>query len=62
MKKFNVESRRNYTEIFDNYAGDYISAETEEEAIELYKAWLVENGCDPEEVEGYEYQVKEIEK
>lgn len=59
MMKWRVESRRDYTEIFDNYVGDYIEAETEEEAIELYKAWLVENGCDVEEVEGYEYQVTE---
>lgn len=59
MKKWNVESRRDYTEIFDNYAGDYIEAETEEEAVELYKAWLIENGCDPEEVDDYEYQIKE---
>ena len=62
MKNFNVESRRNYTEIFDNYVGDYILAETEEEAIELYKAFLVENGCDPEEAEEYEYQAKEVER
>lgn len=59
MKKFMVESRRDYTEIFDNYVGDYIYAETEEEAIECYKEWLVENGCDLEEVEEYEYQVRE---
>lgn len=59
MKKFNVESRKDYTEIFDNYCGDYVEAETEEEAIELYKQWLIENGCDPEEVEEYEYQVSE---
>lgn len=59
MKKFMVESRRDYTEIFDNYCDDYIEAETEDEAVELYKAWLIENGCDPEEVEEYEYQVKE---
>lgn len=59
MKKWNVESRRDYTEIFDNYVGDYIEAETEEEAVELYKAWLIENGCDPEEVDDYEYQTKE---
>lgn len=58
MKKWNVESRRDYTEIFDNYVGDYIEAETEEEAVELYKAWLIENGCDPEEVDDYEYQIK----
>ena len=57
MKKWNVESRRDYTEIFDNYVGDYIEAETEEEAVELYKAWLIENGCDPEEVDDYEYQI-----
>lgn len=59
MKKWNVESRRDYTEIFDNYVGDYIEAETEEEAVEFYKAWLIENGCDPEEVDDYEYQIKE---
>ena len=59
MKKWNVESRRDYTEIFDNYVGDYIEAETEEEAVELYKAWLIENGCDPEEIDDYEYQIKE---
>lgn len=59
MKKWNVESRRDYTEIFENYVGDYIEAETEEEAIEIYKAWLIENGCDPEEVDDYEYQIKE---
>ena len=54
-----ISSRRDYTEIFDNYVGDYIEAETEEEAVELYKAWLIENGCDPEEVDDYEYQIKE---
>ena len=59
MKKWNVESRRDYTEIFDNYVGDYVEAETEEEAVELYKDWLIENGCDPEEVDDYEYQIKE---
>lgn len=59
MKKWMVESRKYYTEIFDNYADDYIEADNEEEAIELYKAWLVENGCDPEEIEEWEYQVKE---
>lgn len=47
MKKWMVESRKNYTDIFDNYCGDYIEAEGEEEAVELYKAWLIENGCDP---------------
>lgn len=59
MKKFNVESRKDYTEIFDNYCGDYIEAKTEEEAVELYKQWLIENGCESEEVEEYEYNVSE---
>lgn len=59
MKKWMVESRKNYTEVFDNYADDYIEADNEEEAIELYKAWLIENGCDPEEIEEWEYQAKE---
>lgn len=59
MTKYRVESRRDYTEDFDNYVGDYIVAETAEEAIELYKQWLVENGCNAEEVEGHEYQVSE---
>ena len=58
MKKWMVESRKNYTDIFDNYCGDYIEAEGEE-AVELYKAWLIENGCDPEEIEEWEYQAKE---
>lgn len=59
MKKWMVESRKNYTDIFDNYCDDYIEAENEEEAVELYKAWLIENGCDPEEIEEWEYQAKE---
>lgn len=59
MKKWMVESRKDYTDIFDNYCDDYIEAESEEEAVELYKAWLIENGCDPEEIEEWEYQAKE---
>lgn len=58
MKKYMVENRKDYEELFDNYVGDYIEAESEEEAIELAKAYFVENGCDPEEVESWEYQVK----
>lgn len=59
MKKWMVESKKNYTDIFDNYCNDYIEAESEEEAVELYKAWLIENGCDPKEIEEWEYQAKE---
>lgn len=59
MKKYMVESRKYYTEEFDNYLGDYILANSKEEAIDLYKTWLIENGCDPEEVEDYEYKAEE---
>lgn len=60
MKYYTVESRRDYTEIFDNYAYDYIYAESEEEAIELYKAALIEKGCGPEEVGEMEFRVSMI--
>ena len=57
MKRYVVESRRDYTEVFDNYVYDYIYAGNEDEAIELYKALLVEHGCEPEEVEQMEFRV-----
>ena len=57
MKYYTVESRRDYTKIFYNYAYDYIYAESEEDAIELYKANLIEHGCEPEEVEQMEFRV-----
>lgn len=56
MTRYNVESRRDYTEIFDNYIGDYIEANSEEEAIEYAKQWLIENGMEPEEVEELEFR------
>lgn len=59
MTKYRVESRRDCTEDFDNYVGGCIMAETGEEAIELCKQWLVENGCTVEEVEECEYRVSE---
>lgn len=58
MKKYNVETRRDYTEIFDNWVGDYIEAENEEEAIEIAKQWLIDNGYDGD-VEELEYKVSE---
>ena len=57
MKYYTVESRRDYTEIFGNYAYDYIYAESEEDAIELYKAHMIEYGHEPEEVEQMEFRV-----
>lgn len=61
MKKYNVEMRRNYKESFDNWIEDYVPAESKEEAIELAKSWLVENGMDPDDVEELEFQVSEWE-
>lgn len=57
MKKFIVEYRIDSNEIYGDYYGDIIEAETEEEAIELYKACLIENGCEPDEIEEWQYQV-----
>lgn len=57
MKKFIVEYRIDSNEIYGDYYGDIIEAETEEEAIELYKAWLIENGCVPDEIDEWQYQV-----
>lgn len=56
MKKFIVESRRDYKETYKNYYGDVIEAETEEEAIEIYKSWLIENDYEPNEIEEWQYQ------
>jgi hypothetical protein len=60
MKKYDVEMRTDNTQDFDNWVGDYTVAETEEEAIELVKAWLIENGY-KEDVDDLEYQVTEYE-
>lgn len=62
MKKYNVECRKSYNDDFDNYVGDYIECESEEEAIELCKQWLIDNGMKPEEVEDLEYKVSEYKK
>ena len=59
VKRFIVESRKDYCEIFDSYVYDYIYAENEDEAIEMYKTLLIENGCDVEEVEEMEFRVEE---
>ena len=56
MTRYNVEMRKSYNDIFDNYVGDYIEANSEEEAIEYAKQWLIENGMEPEEVEEWEFR------
>lgn len=58
-----VESRRDYTEIFDNYAGSYVYAENEDAAIVLYKDWLlVVKGWSYEEVENMEFRAREVDR
>ena len=59
MNRYTVESRRDYTEIFDNYVGDFVYAETEDEAIELVKEYYIENGCNQDDVEEMEFRVIE---
>ena len=59
MKKYNVEMRRNYTDNWDNWLGDYIVAESEDEAEELAKQWLIDNGYDGD-VDELEYKVLEV--
>lgn len=56
MTRYNVEMRKSYNDIFDNYVGDYIEANSEEEAIEYAKQWLIENGMEPEEVDELEFR------
>lgn len=59
MKKYKVTSAKSYFDIFQNYLGDYIVAETKEEAIEFYKQWLLENGMEEEEIEELVHKVEE---
>ena len=60
MYKYRVESRSEYTEIFDNYVGDYITAKDENEAIEIYKECLMDMGCTRDEVSSMEFKVEEV--
>lgn len=59
VKRYVVESRRSYTDIFDNYVYDYIYAENEVAAVEMYKSMLMAQGCDVEDLEEMEFRVKE---
>lgn len=55
--KYVVEQRPDYLSLFDNYVGDYITADSEEEAIEIAKQCLVDCGCEREYVDDWEYKV-----
>ena len=58
MKKYIVEFRENYTDIFDNWLEDYVEAENETEALELAKQWLIDNGYEGD-VNDLDYKVSE---
>ena len=40
MKKYLVESRNDYKEIYDNYYGDYIFAPDPATAVEIYEDYM----------------------
>lgn len=58
MKKYIVEFRENYTDIFDNWLEDYVEADNELEALELAKQWLIDNGYQGD-VNDLDYKVSE---
>lgn len=62
MKKYIVEMKKGYNDNWDNYIGDYIEAETEVEAIDHAKQWLLENGMTEDEVESLDFMAKTIDK
>ena len=59
MKRFIVEIKKSYVDDFDNWLDDYIEAETEEEAIELAKQWLIDHGYDGD-VDDLLYKISEF--
>lgn len=61
MKKFVVEYAQSYNKPSDNYIGDYIDADSADEALEFAADWLVEHGMDEEDLEGLIPFVKEVE-
>ena len=54
MKKFKIEVLIN--DCWDDVCGDYVEANTKEEAIESYKTWMFENWEDGEEPDGVKLQ------
>ena len=59
MKKYIVEIAESMFDELHNAIGDFVEAESEEEAEELAKAWMLENGMEEEEIEGYIFQITE---
>lgn len=61
MNKYNVEMRENSNEEFQNWIGDTILAESEEDALDLAFTWLIENGYD-KDLSEIEYRVLLVER
>ena len=57
-RKYIVEMMASNEVRFDKWIVDYIEAETEEEALELAKSWLVEHGFYGD-IDEIEFQVSE---
>lgn len=66
MKIYLVESRQKYTDCFDNYCFDYIYADNEDEAIEIYKECIKDNtdfetsSYTISDMDNWEYKVTEV--
>ena len=60
LKKYLVESRKDDTELFDNYIHDYIDSDSIAHAVAEYKMILLDMGIPDEEMDLYEYRVREL--
>lgn len=61
LKKYLVESRKDFTENFDNYIFDYVQAHSEIAAVTIYKEILLNMGAQKYDIETYEYKATEVE-
>ncbi len=50
MKKYAIEYKKRYDEPSDNYIGDYVEANTLDQALALAEDWLKDHGMDEEEI------------
>ena len=60
MKKYEVEARKEYDDLFFDPYGDYTEAESKFEAVDLVKQWMIDHGEDPEVVGNMVFIAREI--